>query len=57
MVYRIPIEDGSASPKAESGMMDSRQGSPSHNWGTNAPTDSTHFEILSEEANRSQEVP
>lgn len=57
MEYRIPVQDGSAFPRVESGMMDSRQGSPSHKWHTNAPTGSTPFEIPSEEANRSQELP
>lgn len=37
MVYKMPMQDGSAVPGAESGMTDSRQGSPSLNWGTNAP--------------------
>lgn len=57
MIYEIPVQDGSAVPRAESGMMDSRQGLPSHHWGTNAPTDYRPFDILTEEKNRNQEVP
>lgn len=37
MVYKMPMQDGSAVPGAESGMTDSREGSLSLNWGTNAP--------------------